>query len=317
MSTSAEAATAPRSQRRLPDFFIVGHHKSGTTALYEMLRRHPQIFMPDLKEPRWFDSDLHGATSAGSKLRTFEEYLALFEPAGADQIVGEASPSYLRSHTAARAIAEVAPGARCIAIFREPASFVRSMHLQLVQEHVESEKDLRRAVAGEEVVREGQRRLRYSDHVRYAEQLARYHSVFPREQVLALIYDDFRRENEDTVRAVLRFLGVDDTAPVEVMDANPTVVVRSLRADRIVRGLYGGRSPAGRAARKLVRTLTPARVRSGALSAVRRRALYGRPTPPDEELMGELRSRYAPEVRALGEYLDRDLLALWGYDDVR
>ncbi len=35
----------------MPDFFIVGHPKCGTTALYEMLRRHPQIFMPALKEP--------------------------------------------------------------------------------------------------------------------------------------------------------------------------------------------------------------------------------------------------------------------------
>src|SRR5437867_3473853 len=59
MTVSADsAAVAPRSQQRLPDFFIVGHHKSGTTALYEMLRGHPEIFMPALKEPRFFAEDL-------------------------------------------------------------------------------------------------------------------------------------------------------------------------------------------------------------------------------------------------------------------
>jgi len=43
---SAEGASESSSPRRIPDFFIIGHHKSGTTALYEMLRRHPQIYLP-------------------------------------------------------------------------------------------------------------------------------------------------------------------------------------------------------------------------------------------------------------------------------
>ena len=46
------------SRLRIPEFFIVGHPKSGTTALYEMLRTHPQIYMPELKEPAYFATDL-------------------------------------------------------------------------------------------------------------------------------------------------------------------------------------------------------------------------------------------------------------------
>src|SRR5205085_8089184 len=112
-----------------------------------------------------------------------EEYLALFAAAAPGQKVGEASPSYLRSREAAAAIAAVQPDARIIAIFREPASFLRSLHLHLLQEHVETEKDFRRAVAGEEITRAGQRVRRYSDHVDYVEQLRRFHAVFSREQV--------------------------------------------------------------------------------------------------------------------------------------
>src|ERR1700730_6426615 len=212
MTMSAERSSPPAPQQgRIPDFFIVGHHKSGTTALYEMLRRHPQIYMPDLKEPRFFASDLRALAdrSPASRLpRTLDEYLALFAAARPDQRAGEASPSYLRSQTAAREIAEVQPAARCIAILREPASFVRSLHLQLVQEHVEQEKDLVRAVENEEIVRDGRPVLRYSDHIHYVEQLQRFHAAFGREQVLVLIYDDFRRDNEATVRGVLRFLEV-------------------------------------------------------------------------------------------------------------
>src|SRR5437588_778856 len=63
--------------------------------------------------------------------------------------------------------------------------------------------------------------LLYSEHVRYVEQLRRYHDVFAREQVLVLIYEDFRRDNEATVRTVLRFLGLDDTLPVELVETKP------------------------------------------------------------------------------------------------
>jgi Sulfotransferase family len=319
MTASAELTVAAlMSDRRPPDFFIVGHHKSGTTALYQMLRRHPQIFMPDVKEPRFFASDLRPLLRPpdGMLPETFDEYLALFDGAKPGQRIGEASPSYLRSRTAAAAIAEVQPAARIIAILREPASFVRSLHLQMLQEHVETEKDLRTAVEREDIVRHGQRVRRYSDHVRYAEQVRRYHAAFPPEQVLVLIYDDFRSDNEATVRRVLGFLEVDDTHPIEVVEANPAVGLRAVRLDAIVRSLYAGRSPAARAARASAKAITSAELRSSLLRTLRRRVVYSPPPPPDEDFMGELRHRFRAEVIAVSEYLDRDLVRLWGYDNL-
>jgi len=304
---------------RVPDFFIVGHHKSGTTALYQMLKRHPQIFMPALKEPKFFATDLPARLeppAAGKLPGTLEEYLALFADAEPGQRAGEASPSYLRSHAAAGEIAAVNPDARIIAILREPAGFVRSMHLELVQSHVETEKDLGTALAGEDVVRAGRHMRRYSDHVRYAEQVRRYHDTFGPDRVLVLIYDDFRNDNEATVRRVLRFLDVDDTAPVEVIEANPTVSVRSIRLDKTVRALYEGRGPVARVLKSAVKAVAPEQVRRGALHAVRRRLVYGKPQSPDERVMADLRRRFKPEVVAIGDYLKRDLFALWGYDSV-
>jgi hypothetical protein len=318
MTTSIEPrSTARVPRKRVPDFFIVGHHKSGTTALYEMLRRHPQIYMPDLKEPRFFASDLRPLFEASGSARlpeTLEDYLSLFDAAKPEQRVGEASPSYLRSATAARAISDVQPAARIIAILREPASFVRSLHFQLVQEHVESEKDLRKAFAAENIVRQGRRVQRYSDHVHYVEQLRRYEAVFPPEQVLVLIYDDFRDDNEGTVRRVLRFLGVEDDVPIAAVQANPTVRVRSMRADSLVRSLYVGKGPIAGALKSTIKALTPSRLRGDAAHALRRRVVYGKPEPADASVMSELQSRFRGEVVALSEYLDRDLLELWGYD---
>jgi len=314
--------------QRVPDFFIVGHFKCGTTALYRMLRRHPQICMPDVKESWFFSPELRSPfrqPGTGTLPDTLEDYLSLFDDARPEQRLGEATPSYLTSRTAAGRIADLQPDARIIAILREPASFLRSFHLQCVQNHAETETDLRKAIALEGARREGKdiprhspwpQELLYSDHVLYVEQLRRYHAVFPPEQVLVLIYDDFRRDNEATVRRVLRFLEVDDTYPLEVTRANPTVRVRSQRLNELLRSVYMGRGPSSRAVKAAVKVLTSRRVRRAALQATRLRLLYGSPRPPDEDLMLELRRRFKGEVVALSEYLDRDLVTLWGYDGI-
>jgi hypothetical protein len=341
MTTSAEPSPPARHARaaaedgdrlsgeqapgRLPDFFLVGHSKSGTTALYEMLRRHPRIFMPDLKEPVFFAQELPRQAHRYEAPATLEEYTSLFAPAEPGQLTGEASASYLWSRTAAERIARAQPDARIIAILREPASFLRSLHLQCVQSHYETEKDLRRALDLEESRREGRnipprslwpQVLLYSEHVRYVEQLRRYHERFAPEQVLVLIYDDFRSENEATVRRVLRFLDMDDAGPVETVEANPTLAMRSQRLDELVHAVSVGAGPASRAAKAALKALMPQRIRRPALKAVQRRFVVAEPEEPDADLMLELRHRFRGEVLALSEYLDRDLITLWGYDSV-
>jgi hypothetical protein len=316
----------PDGAGRVPDFFIVGHAKCGTTALYEMLGTHPGIFMPELKEPLYFATDLRlrfQRRAAGSLPTELEDYLALFEPAGPDQLVGEASSSYLWSREAARGIAALRPDAKIIAILREPASFLRSLHLQLLQNHIETEKDLRRALELEADRREGRRipkrsvrpqALLYSERVHYVEQLRRYHEVFPPEQVLVLIYDDFRKDNAGTVRRVLRFLEVQDDVPVGVREANPTVRMRSQRLDDAVHAVSVGVGPVSRTVKAVVKAVAPERLRRRALSSAHQRLVLGRPGSEDELLSAELRQRFRGEVLALSEYLDRDLVSLWGYD---
>ena len=43
---------------KLPNFFIVGAAKSGTTSLYHHLCQHPDIFMSPVKEPHYFSRDV-------------------------------------------------------------------------------------------------------------------------------------------------------------------------------------------------------------------------------------------------------------------
>lgn len=317
----------PRPAGRVPDFFIAGQPKSGTTALYEMLRRHPQIYLPDRKEPRFFVSEMsyRDPPRPGGTPQTLEEYRGWFEAARCDQRIGDASPWYLWSATAASRIAEVRPDARIVAILRDPASLLRSLHLEFVQLYVEVETDLRKAIALEEPRREGRhvprntywpKALMYSDHVRTVEQLRRFHAVFPAEQMLVLIYDDFRNDNEATVRKVLGFLRVDDSLPIEVMQANPTVSVRSRRLHELTHAVSVGHGPVSGAVKSSVKALTPRRLRRDALRIVQSRLVFAEAPRPEESVMLELRRRFKGEVVALSEYLDRDLVTLWGYDRV-
>jgi hypothetical protein len=307
--------SVPTQVGRVPDFFIVGNPKCGTTALYEMLRSHPQVYMPALKEPHFLAAGPSSTRGPAPQLpRTLAEYLALFSAARPDQLAGEASPSYLRSPIAAQRIAELNPRARAVAILREPAGFLRSLHLQHLQDHVERERDLRRALANEHVVHDGVSVRRYSDRVRYVEHLRRYEEALGRERMLVLVYEDFRRDNEAVLRELLRFLGVDETVALEAVEANPSVRMRSVRLARSLHALRIGHGPVLGPLGAAVKALTPQAARSRALLLVRRHALYGAPGAPDERLMLELRRRFAPEVVALSQYLGRDLVSLWGYD---
>jgi Sulfotransferase family len=325
----ADAGRLASERSRLPDFFIVGHAKSGTTALYEMLRGHPQIYMPAWKEPWYFATDMRPRFQppmAGVTPATLADYASLFDGARTDQRIGEASSSYLWSRSAAKGIAEVQPDARIIAILREPASFLRSLHLQLLQSHVEAKKDLQTAISLEGARREGKKiprrshrpqLLQYADHVRYVEQLRRYRELFPREQMLVLIYDDFRSDNEATVRTVLRFLDVDDSHPIDVLDVNPTMrSMRSQQLDEIVYSVSVGGGPLSRTVKAAVKAVTPRKLRRDGLRLAQRRIVRSKPPAPNDAYVMNLRRRFKPEVEALSDYLDRDLVSLWGYDAV-
>lgn len=197
--------------------------------------------------------------------------------------------------------------------------------MQWLQSYCEVETDFQKALALEEPRRRGEsmpvdtywpNALFYSEHVRYVEQLRRYHERFPRERVLVLIYDDDKRDNEATVRSVFRFLEIEEL-PIRVAPrANLTVQVRTPLLNSVLRQLIVADRGVSGALSRSIKTLTPMRARQGLLHTIRKRVVFVEPGPPDEAFMAELRERLKPEVVALSEYLDRDLVSLWGYDEV-
>src|SRR5271163_3085847 len=107
-----------------PDFVIVGGPRCGTTAVYETLRGHPDIFMPSIKEPHYFVTEW----GARRGVETVEEYERLFKPAGDGQIRGEASVGYLSFPSSIEAIVQRRPDVKIIAQVRNPIDLFVSWH---------------------------------------------------------------------------------------------------------------------------------------------------------------------------------------------
>jgi len=203
----------PSSSERAPDFFIVGAPKCGTTALSEYLRQHPDVFLSTPKEPFFFCEDFTGVR----RPRTWDAYRRLFRRAPEGAIAGEASAMYLYSEVAIANIRRRCPGARLIALFRNPVDLAQAFHSEMVYGQNEDELDFVRAWDLQADRRKGVRLppqaweprfLQYRAVASLGSQLERLLSVFPADQVLTLLFDDYVRDTAGAYERVLAFLGV-------------------------------------------------------------------------------------------------------------
>ena len=102
----------------LPDFFVIGAPKAGTTAVHAALARHPQLYLSPVKEPKFFLGDgarsarIHGpgdAHSAQEWVWERDRYEALFDAAPAGTLRGESTAFYLYDPAAHDRIARAGP----------------------------------------------------------------------------------------------------------------------------------------------------------------------------------------------------------------
>jgi hypothetical protein len=225
---------------RRPNFFIVGAPKCGTTALSEYLRGHPNVFLTDPKEPHYFSSDFSGHRYA----RDEQDYLALFRYAAPEQQrLGEASVGYLYSRTALPAIREFSPDARVIAMVRNPVGMAISLHRQLLYARYEDVSDFETAWRLQAERRAGRRIpatcrapefLQYADVCRLGQQVARLYTLFPREQIKVILFDDFIADTRRVYRETLEFLGLPDDHRATFPPINEAKKMRSTALSRLV-----------------------------------------------------------------------------------
>src|SRR4051812_262199 len=102
------------------NLLIVGAPKCGTTAWFEYLRSHPDIFFPASKDDCYFADDLPNFRLANTEA----DYAELFRESGDAKVIGEASAMYLFSERAAGAIRAYNPDAKILIFLRKQEEFL-------------------------------------------------------------------------------------------------------------------------------------------------------------------------------------------------
>lgn len=202
-----------------PDFYVVGAAKAGTTAIWNWLREHPDIFLPAVKEPGFFS--YVGRCAAPRKGPYDPDYVSRITSnaaayadlyAGAECcLTGDVSPVYLCDEHAPARIAHARPNARIVIVLRDPVERAFSQFRHHVRDHLEPCRSFETALAAEsERLHDGWSWGHgYATHGHYASQIARYLSVFPRKHILFLEFAQLQTEPETCWRRLCAHLGVD------------------------------------------------------------------------------------------------------------
>jgi hypothetical protein len=198
-----------------PNFLIIGAPKAGTTSIYHFLSKHPQVYMPELKEPRFFA--LEGKTIDADDpvnkgcITTIEDYKALFSKVGNQIAIGEASPMYFANEDAPEKIKKYLGSPKIIALVRNPIERTYSHYLFALQQGYEpADCTLTEAVTNDSIVYKGFTRVRpYVKDSLYFENLSRFMKYHSPENLLVINFDDFIKDANKVIANLCVFLGID------------------------------------------------------------------------------------------------------------
>jgi hypothetical protein len=309
---------------RLPDFFLVGAPKAGTTALWRFLQAHPEVWMSPVKEPNYFAREIRVENfepglrrrvekaqrkfrkyldapvldrRAGGIVTEWEDYLRLFAGAGGRKAAGEASVCYLWSSTAAEGIAGKIPQAKIFMLLRDPAERAYSEYLQGISNgsiRWSFQEQIQRYLRD----KSGQMSAHFPflEFGLYAEQVERYRKRFEN-NVWIGFYDDFRERPADVFAGVCRFVGVREDVPMDF-------IRRYNEAEPPRFSVVGAMKWSGvweRAAR-----VVPSRVRPVIRKALTRRPGTVRMEPRDRAMLVDF---YREDIRNLEGIVGRSLEA--------
>ncbi len=215
----------------LPNFFIVGAAKAGTTAFAEYLGQHRQVYLSPVKEPHYFSSDIDSscipedvqpdeyfsvqplARRHALCVRRPEHYEQLFAAAGDAKAVGEASVSYLYSPLAPGRISAEVPDPRILIFLRNPVERAYShFQMDLALDLADTEDFLRAVDTDARVPKKGWGVSHlYVELGLYVPQLKRYLERFPPDRIKICLHDDYRKDVRRTLLEILAFLGVEQS----------------------------------------------------------------------------------------------------------
>ena len=194
-----------RMPERLPDFLGIGTQKGGTTSLHQWLRNHPQVYLPACKEIHYFDLNNKEST---------QWYKQHFKDANQNEKCGEITPFYLFHPKVPSRIKKIMPKVQIIVLLRDPVERALSQVFHARKRGFEI-LELEEALDAEESriqsgCLESLQKHSYISRSRYLEQLERYETIFPREQLLILKSEKLFSNPETIWTEIAEFLKIEN-----------------------------------------------------------------------------------------------------------
>lgn len=299
----------------VPDFFIVGAPKSGTTALNDYLNKHPDIFMCR-KEAHYFCTDF----PCNVNFESFAYYQKIFDDFKEGQTVGEASVWYLYSEVAVSEILALNPDALFIAMLRDPVKAAQATHGELLLDLRENEPDFEKAWRLQDARLRGDhnpvnsrepKHLLYKNICSWSLQVERLLKTAPKGNVMILIMEEFFKDPGRGYRDVLDFLGVRHMALENYPKVNESKQVKSLWLLKASRDLPLRYPSAFRAAKRIVNTLGLRPGRSLYKYTKNGNVTNRARSPISQTFRQELNQEFRPDVERLENILGRSLQDIW------
>lgn len=289
----------------LPNFLIIGAAKAGTTSLYELLKQHPDVYLPFNKEPMFFSHDDNFKRGSKWYARVY------FRNANRFLARGEATPHYLYwSDKVAPRIKQLYGQVpiKFIVIFREPASRAYSWYWNMVKEGQEN-LSFKAALKQESIrLNKNEPRLRHAGSMIYgyyrgscyASALKPFLDLFPYNNFHFILQEDLDNDFTNTIQQLLAFLGLNNAIKLNPQSSNPASMPRSMRIQTWLRQQSG--------LRQFLLSFIPLRLRyivkTSLLKANTRPSKYPN---LDSEVEQELKVLLESEVRQLEHVIKREL----------
>jgi Sulfotransferase domain len=296
---------------RVPDFFIVGAPKCGTTALSVYLSSHPAVLMPELKEINFFCDDF----PMFRKVSNLADYKNLFANAMEEVLIGDASSFHLYSEVAIRRIMTANRAAKIIIMLRNPVDMAHSLHAQQLFSLMEDVEQFELAWSLQRERAEGRRlpkhclepkHLLYKDVCCFSGQVTRVLEHVPAAQVKVVISEEFFSNLEAEYCGILDFLGLQHQLPKRFARVNESKMPRNKRLHQFLRYPPSPISRLVPPAKRLANyfNVRPRVALSRLNTSVRQRA------PLDPAFRRALEREFAPDIERLEGILGRSL-ACW------
>ncbi len=188
----------------LPNFLCIGAQKAGTTLLFDILKRHPDVYLPEIKEPHFFDRD--GEYLKGTDW--YEDHY--FRGIDGWSRIGEITPSYLFFEDAPeRLFKALGPDIKLIVLLRHPLDRALSHYFMQYQRGLEKMSFMEAVSMEAARMKHDQTdkaRFSYISRGFYANQIKRYLKFFSIGNMKILFFEDFIGDMPGTIRNILQFL---------------------------------------------------------------------------------------------------------------